>query len=162
MSTNPYESPLIGGVSAMAGEIQLADRITRLVATIVDGLIMMAVIIPVTFVLVLVARIELTEFMGQVIGAILGIIVYLAINGSLLASNGQTVGKRMMGIKIVRSNGEKATFERIVGYRLAPVWFVSMIPIVGGLLGLINVLMIFRANRKCLHDDIADTIVIRA
>jgi uncharacterized RDD family membrane protein YckC len=162
MSDNPYESPLVGGASAMSHEVQLANRSTRFVAALVDGLVMMVLIIPLSFILVAVANVDLSGVVGQLLGAILGIAVYLAINGSLLASNGQTVGKRLMGIKIVRTNGEKATFDRIVGYRLAPVWIVSMIPLVGGLIALINVLMIFRGSRKCLHDDIADTIVILA
>jgi hypothetical protein len=37
---------------------------------------------------------------------------------------------------------------------------LAMIPIVGNFIALIDALMIFRASRKCLHDDIAGTKVI--
>jgi uncharacterized RDD family membrane protein YckC len=162
MSDNPYESPLVGGVSAMSPGIQLANRSTRLVAAIIDGFVMMVIVIPLVFILVAVTRIDMSGVVGQLVGTLLGIGVFLAVNGSLLASNGQTVGKRAMGIKIARTDGEKATFDRIVGYRLLPIWIISMVPLIGGLIALINVLFIFRESRKCLHDDIADTIVILA
>ena len=32
--------------------------------------------------------------------------------------------------------------------------------VVGTIYGLVDVLMIFRASRRCLHDHIADTIVV--
>jgi hypothetical protein len=37
---------------------------------------------------------------------------------------------------------------------------IAMIPYVGNVIALIDVLMIFRTSRKCLHDDIAGTKVI--
>jgi hypothetical protein len=44
--------------------------------------------------------------------------------------------------------------------RYLPIWIVAMIPL-GGLLILVDVLMIFRQNHRCLHDDIADTVVVQ-
>jgi uncharacterized RDD family membrane protein YckC len=98
--------------------------------------------------------------MATVIGVI-NIVWYLVINGKLLAANGQSVGKKVMNIKIVRTDGSKADLQRIIGLRLAPIWVVSMIPYVGSVAAIIDCLLIFRSSRKCLHDDIADTIVIK-
>ena len=37
-----------------------------------------------------------------------------------------------------------------------------MVPFVGGLVSLVDALLIFRDDRRCLHDEIADTIVVTA
>lgn len=39
--------------------------------------------------------------------------------------------------------------------------FLSDIPFIGGFMPLIDVLLIFRKSRKCLHDDLAGTIVVK-
>jgi len=93
---------------------------------------------------------------------ICGLLIYLAVNGVFLARDGQSIGKKAFGIKIVRSDGSQADFARIVSRRLAPVYAIQLIPFLSGLLGLVDVLCIFRDSRQCMHDQIADTIVINA
>jgi len=93
---------------------------------------------------------------------LLGFVLFLAIHGYLIADRGQTVGKMLTKIRIVRSDGSKASFGRIVGMRYLPTSLLASIPFVGGLYGLVDTLMIFRASRRCLHDVIADTIVVTA
>ena len=44
----------------------------------------------------------------------------------------------------------------------APVASAASIPVIGTVYGLLDVLLIFRASRRCLHDNIADTIVVTA
>ena len=41
-------------------------------------------------------------------------------------------------------------------------WAVTMVPFIGGVYALVDCLLIFRASHKCLHDNIADTIVVKA
>jgi uncharacterized RDD family membrane protein YckC len=63
----------------------------------------------------------------------------------------------------VRSDGSAAGIGRIVLLRLAPIWLMTLIPVVGVIMaGLVDPLLIFRQSRKCLHDTIADTIVVKA
>ena len=97
--------------------------------------------------------------------------VYLAY-GLYLIINGQTIGKKIFGIRVVRSDGSRAGFWRCVFIR----WFIagliiqaltmaiSLVPIIGWIIGpfvgLIGLLMIFGETRRCLHDRIADTLVI--
>ena len=50
---------------------------------------------------------------------------YVALNYHLLAKNGQSIGKKLLNIKIVRSDGSKADIGRILGFRLSPVWLVG-------------------------------------
>jgi len=50
---------------------------------------------------------------------------------------------------------------RILGLRYGIGYLANLVPVVGALFGLIDCLLIFRQSRRCLHDQIADTIVIR-
>ena len=89
-------------------------------------------------------------------------VAFLAVHGYLLATRGQTVGKALLKIRIVRSDGSRASFARLAGLRYLTTSIITAIPIAGSLYGLADALFIFRASRKCLHDNIADTIVVKA
>ena len=92
-----------------------------------------------------------------------GCVLYLALHGYLLATRGQSLGKMAVQIKIVDyDTGQLLPFGKLVGFRLAPVWIVSQIPIIGGVLGLIDILFIFGEERRCVHDLIAGTKVVNA
>ena len=93
---------------------------------------------------------------------VVGFILFLLIHGYLIATRGQTVGKALLKIRIVRSDGSPASFGRIVGLRYLPTSVLASIPVIGTIYGLLDVLLIFRASRRCLHDNIADTIVVTA
>lgn len=88
------------------------------------------------------------------------LLVVIAINLSLLSRNGQTIGKRAVGTKIVRTDGSPVELWRVVVMRWLPLFAVRWIPLVGGLAGLADALVIFGSNKRCIHDYIADTIVI--
>ena len=51
---------------------------------------------------------------------------------------------------------------RIIWLRNVVIWLLSMIPFLGVVVGLLDALFIFGESRQCLHDKIADTIVIKA
>jgi uncharacterized RDD family membrane protein YckC len=80
----------------------------------------------------------------------------------LLTMRGQTLGKLLLGIQVVRSTTDaRAGFLRAVLLRsLLPI-FVLFLPHVGPFLLIADVLLIFRSDRRCLHDFIADTRVVR-
>ena len=90
-------------------------------------------------------------------GLVIGVFVY---NCILLSRNGQTIGKRTLNIKIVRSNGEAVTLSRVIFLRWLPVALMGAIPIIGRFIGLADSLVIFGNEKRCIHDYIADTIVI--
>jgi uncharacterized RDD family membrane protein YckC len=93
---------------------------------------------------------------------VLGGIALVVWNCIWLHQYGQTVGKRALGIRIVRSDGGRATLGRIFALRYLPVTLLGAIPYVGPLISLVDVLLIFRDSRQCMHDQIADTIVVKA
>ena len=94
-------------------------------------------------------------------GSIWLLIIFMAINSYLLVTKGQTLGKWMLGIRIVdaASNGA-ATALKLLGLRYVLVMLVQAIPMIGQLLGLIDALFIFRGDRRCVHDLIAGTKVV--
>jgi uncharacterized RDD family membrane protein YckC len=147
-----------------AGEQELAGRGARLAAATIDGIILLAILFPIM--LVFGFNMFTSEgaigFVTELVMTLGMIAIYIAVNGYFLHQNGQTVGKKLLGIRIVRSDGSKADLRRLIVLRVLPVWLAGLIPFVGQLVGLIDALLIFRASRKCLHDDIADTIVIKA
>jgi uncharacterized RDD family membrane protein YckC len=93
---------------------------------------------------------------------VVGALVVLAIDVTLLARNGQTIGKKLLGIKVVRVDGSPVSFVRVFFVRYVGNTFLTLIPLVGSLYSLVDCLMIFSESRRTVHDRIADTIVIKA
>ena len=80
----------------------------------------------------------------------------------MLSNYGQTVGKKVLDIKIVGMDGNKLEFLPLIGLRYAPLWIASYVPVVGGILAIVNILFIFRKDRRCIHDHIAGTQVVES
>jgi len=94
--------------------------------------------------------------------AVLAIVAFAAYSMILVYRYGQTFGKRMMGIRVVRMDGSRVTLARFIFLRYLPLGLAGMIPYIGSLVGLVDSLLIFRDSSRCLHDDIADTQVVTA
>jgi uncharacterized RDD family membrane protein YckC len=162
MQSNVYAPPEARVADVIPeGEMQLASRLSRFGAQFLDGLSIGLL----AFAFGLVAGIggykATNPVLFQIAISALSLLCFVGINGYFLARDGQSLGKKALGIRIVRSDGSQATFGRILGLRYAPVWLVSLIPLVG-VVTLVDVLFIFRESRQCLHDNIADTVVVRA
>lgn len=102
---------------------------------------------------------EQTQF--QITIALISIVGFMTINGYLIYNHGQTVGKKICNIKVLSNKGVPISGNHYVAKRLLPMWIASQIPIVGQFISLIDSVLIFRKNKKCLHDDIAGTIVVK-
>lgn len=89
-------------------------------------------------------------------------LIYFIVNFYWLLRNGQTVGKKITGIKIIDSAGKIPTLGKTFGYRFLIPAFMASLPVFGILLWLMDVLFIFGKKRKCIHDYIADTKVVFA
>ena len=163
---NRFAPPLAHVEDVDQGPGVLAGRWTRLGATLIDALLaglafgLLALVSPFNIFAPPASSSGIWMLMVQ--NLVLGFILFLVIHGYLLATRGQTVGKALLKIKIVRSDGSPASFARIVGLRYLTTSVLASIPLVGTLYGLLDVLLIFRASRRCLHDNIADTIVVTA
>ena len=58
-------------------------------------------------------------------------------------------------------NGERANIFKIIFLRSLPFSLLAWIPVFGMLLSFIDILFIFREDRRCLHDKFAGTIVLK-
>lgn len=163
---NPYEPPKsdLTPQPNPNDVVVLATRGSRFGAALLDGLILLVILIPVQYMLGVYdgfPNIQPT-LTDQLLGGLAGIAAYTIINGKFLAENGQTLGKKALGIRIVNMDGSKPTLVDIVVKRYTPLTFIGLVPVVGPFLGLINALLIFGGAHRCGHDLIAGTKVIVA
>lgn len=88
-------------------------------------------------------------------------LVYAVVQIYLLSKNGQTLGKMVTRIRIVRdSDGGNAGFVHAVLLRAFIPALIFSIPGFGPILGILDVLCIFGKERRCMHDLFAGTKVI--
>jgi len=87
-------------------------------------------------------------------------IAFFALHGYLLSRYGQTLGKRILGIAIVTLDNRVPPFFQLITQRYLTQWLAGMIPFIGLFLRLVDILAIFRPDRRCIHDHLAKTKVI--
>ena len=113
------------------------------------------------------AQEPLARALGSCLGFASFVVVFLAVNGCLLARKGQTVGKLLCGIRIVRLDGSLPGLgELFVRRELA----LNIVSVLGSYFTLwavyvvrpVDALGIFGARQRCLHDWLAGTRVVQA
>ena len=168
-TTNPYAPPQ-AAVQDVAGPdttSEPAGRGARFVAFILDGLIASALIyVPLGIGMSLNghpifvnAHFNVQSLVGS--GSwlpLLGLVAWSWLTVLFVSRNGQSIGKKIIGIKVVRSDGSKASLGRIFWLRNVVNGVLGFVP----LYGIVDLLLIFGEARQCVHDKIADTIVINA
>lgn len=170
-ASNPYAAPSTEVRDVVPeGHVPLASRGARLGAALLDGLIAVMVV----YVPVIVAAGPENVFTpsydinyavlvqeGGAVG-LAGLLLLAGVTAWLVHRNGQSIGKKLVGIKVVRSDSSRATLGRIFLVRNLPFMVVGFIPYLGMFVSLVDALLVFRASRQCLHDQVAGTIVIDA
>lgn len=144
---------------------KLASRWKRLGGSLMDGLISSVIIIPFMFITGVFQRALRGQEMTieqHITLVIFSWVIFLILNGYLLANRGQTIGKVVVKTKIVDLDGNIPRFGKLLFLRYLVIGLVSQIPILGGVVGLVNGLLIFGKERRCLHDYIASTRVVEA
>jgi uncharacterized RDD family membrane protein YckC len=92
---------------------------------------------------------------------ILALLIVHATQIFLLSLRGQSLGKLAPGIRIVTDNhGRNPGFYRAVVLRGFVPSFFAAVPLFGQLFLIADFLFLFSDNHRCLHDLIADTIVV--
>ncbi len=162
--TDMTQNILIPEVSGSAQPL-LATKFDRVLATIIDTFI---TTIPIYLIL------KFTGFWGYVQAhanhltmqglsiAIFGWLWYFLIHGYFLHKSGQSIGKKIVGIQIVHhETNQLLPIIPLVVKRFLSMYAISYIPLIGGILAVVDYLFVFRADRRCLHDLIAGTKVIK-
>ncbi|MBI3884673.1 MAG: RDD family protein [Opitutae bacterium] len=142
--------------------LELARRGTRLVAQLIDSMTALLFLLPAGIMLVLEGG-TLESIPPATSLVLLGCACALLIlQGYLLTEYGQTVGKKLMEIRIVRWADEaKPGFTKAFLLRLLVPGLLGSVPLVGWIFTLVDVGFIFRSDRRCVHDLIAGTKVVK-
>ena len=136
-------------------ELDMASVGRRFVALWIDGLVLA---IPLILLVILVAvplgllgsedNVPLALFSQLLLTMMLGT-VYILYEGLMLASGGQTVGKKAMSLKVVTAEGNDITKGQAWTRALSRQ-----------LLGLVDYLVALGQERTCIHDIMAKTRVV--
>jgi uncharacterized RDD family membrane protein YckC len=164
MQENLYQPPVANLVNDTVTPFALADRGQRLLAAILDTIVGLVVAVPLMFVLGTydyARRGQTPPWTLTLTGAVLGFLGFLLIHGYFLKTAGQTVGKKALGIRITDLDNNIPPFARIVGLRYLPIQAAAVVPVIGFLYPLVDVLFIFGESRRCIHDLIAGTKVVK-
>lgn len=181
MENNVYAPPKANLVGETSEVQELASRWRRLWASVVDGIIMVVIVLPLMYVtggFDQIAEGQSTNvnynFLDGMIGVqggsggmynllvgLAGTIIFLLINGKMLLDYGQTIGKKVLGIKIVDLDGNLPTLKQHFIKRYLVYIIPGQIPVIGGVVSIINLLLIFRKDKRCGHDLVAGTQVVR-
>jgi len=161
--SGPKTSPEnMNEIPSASGE--LASLGSRLGGAILDSLISLVILLPIMYFSGGFSSISdpesQTTFLYSLMISIVGFITVLAINYKFLVSSGQTIGKKIVGTKIVTMEGELPTMKGHFLIRLAIYLLPSNIPVVGQLFPLVNACFIFGKERRCIHDLVAKTKVV--
>jgi uncharacterized RDD family membrane protein YckC len=171
VSTNPYAPPT-GTVRDMPSEeIELASRLSRFLAAFLDSFIAgLMIYLPAVIVGAATGAFDQLDRLEQggdvdisrltlpIFLCVVGFIGWAWITLLLVARYGQTIAKRLLEIRVVRSDGSQASLGRIFWLRNVVNALLGIIP----LYALVDLLFIFGERRQCIHDLLADTIVVKA
>jgi uncharacterized RDD family membrane protein YckC len=163
MSENLYAAPQAEIAGAIEEKNLIASKMNRFFAALIDGIILMIAVAPFMFftgTLTLIMNGQQPTFLQNLSGALFAVAVFFILNTHFLMKSGQTIGKKMLGIKIVDMDGNLPSFSKHLIKRYAMHFGLGQIPVVGQILSLINILFVFGKDARCGHDHLAGTKVV--
>jgi uncharacterized RDD family membrane protein YckC len=186
---DPYAPPgsdLDAGQAAGAQGAELAGRATRLGAVVLDLLLISIPLLPLMGVAAyvgyhaqalaealaragqrgpgLLPRGEEALLVEMAPAVTLGLLFFLAIviyQWVLISRTGQSLGKKWTGIRIERLDGFAISFATGVLLRNWVPKLIGGVPTLGAVFQIVDCLFIFRDDRRCIHDHMAGTRVVR-
>ena len=180
---NPYSAPRSAVRGSDDEEAHLAARWRRLVARIIDWTIVGILTFIVNFFTlgtdwilrysetlvgpsqsVQLVDVIWTQLTVNIITMLVTeILLFVLLNTYLLARRGQTIGKFMMGVRIVDYfTGEIPKLRFSLLMREGGLYVLGIFGLLGSLISLVDKLFIFSENRRCIHDYWGFTKVVEA
>ncbi len=158
MENQHIYTPPTSDLKVASNEIVLSSVLRRLAAWFLD---VVALFIVSAVILILVAIVSPVSIQVEgVLAQIAFLAIFLLINGYNLVHQGQTIGKSLVGIRIVDLDNNVPDLFHVIVLRLVLFSLIVAVPVVGPILGLVDILFIFGPQRRCLHDYLAKTKVI--
>jgi len=177
----PLPTPSVPFTSAItpSEEIKPAELSLRFLAALIDGFLKTLCYLPITlgFFHFIVAQAEARAqpsfaemsqamtvmFNAKFVQALPWLALLVLVQLFLLARRGQSVGKLALGLRIVRlADNTTAGFLHAFLLRGTLPFMIEQIPLAGFLFWIVDSCFIFRDDRRCLHDLLAGTKVVKA
>ena len=179
-TSNPYQTPAGAAKSRSnsQGSQELASVGARIGGALLDGLFVILMMLPGLFIgggiiVAAIIGIEQTDSEQGAAAAAVGLVTAililagngllpLIINCVLISKSGQTLGKKVVGTRIVdQYSGETVGF--VQGFLLRSFVFqlITGLPVVGGFIYLADIIFLFTDGNQTLHDRLAKTRVVR-
>jgi uncharacterized RDD family membrane protein YckC len=184
---SPYQPYPGAGYGYTAKDPSLAEWWQRLLARIIDGLVLSVLIIPLwipVFTSLVnklrninnqyggntngpAAQAAINHVTGEFFGEIFlvfiaGLVIAVAYDWLQHGLWGRTLGKRALGTMVVTASTRTKVGVGAAGGRAAVYVLPALVPVVGGLFALLNELwLLWDQQRQCLHDKAAQTVVIK-
>jgi len=163
---NPYLPPeaKLSDIHPAHVEGQAATLRQRFVAALIDGVLSIALVFP------LMAAFGMFEYtkhgntptlLQTLEMSALGFLVFVLVHGYLLMRNGQTIGKKIVGIRITSLDDRVPPLPKLLFARYLPISVATLVPVAGNFLPFVDSLFVFRSDRRCIHDLIAGTKVVQ-
>jgi uncharacterized RDD family membrane protein YckC len=166
---NPY-APALETHSSFGKQFPLATLGKRFVGAMLDGIVSFAIVLPGVIAIGVEAAQQGPNSETPEMGAMgllgiawigLGSLAIIGLQLYLLITRSQTIGKYLISTQIVDyQTGEPAGFLKAFVLRIFVSGLIGAIPFVGWIYSIANILFIFGAERRCLHDLIAGTSVV--
>ncbi len=179
-----------GGQGPLPRDPALAEWWQRLLARLVDGVVISILLIPlwlVIFVSLYSRMIRLgqqaqyanpgsqaafNQAVNHMFTDMFGSILLLVLITSVVTFGydwlqhalwGRTIGKRVLGTRVVTADTRSRISVGAAGGRAAVYALPGLVPTIGGIFALINELwLLWDPQRQCLHDKAAKTVVVKA
>lgn len=153
---SPYERPL-------RREHTLADRGRRLGGAVIDGALYVGAMIPGAVLAFAGLGVDADDVESTALAAMLGpVLVLYAGQMYLVTTTGQTLAKRWLSMRIVRTDGRPVDFVHGVVLRSWVLGALSFVPGLGNVISLADAVCIFGQRQQCAHDVLAETKVVDA
>ncbi|WP_193212212.1 RDD family protein [Luteolibacter marinus] len=162
---NPYTPPTVSDPmpELPVTGAQLATRGQRFGGAVIDGLINLVVVFGLYFLLFqqnIFAPKGGQQWWQTAVLSVLGLGIFIGINFKFLRDQGQTIGKKAVGTRIVTMDDRNPSLGDLIVKRYGAFTLAGLIPVIGGFIGLANSLAIFGRDKRCLHDYLAGTKVV--
>ncbi|MCB9870320.1 MAG: RDD family protein [Planctomycetes bacterium] len=161
---NPYQAPeTVKAPPRQRRTGELAPRGARLIASMIDFVLMTIAATPLFVIGYLNGWVTGDDSAREgLIMTAAFLFGYVVLNGWTLHSRAQTLGKLMLDIRIQRIDGSHPGLTRLLVHRTLLPNLISLLPFIGIVVSIVGVLMIFRRDRRCMHDFLAGTRVVHA
>ncbi|HZC26135.1 MAG TPA: RDD family protein [Actinopolymorphaceae bacterium] len=168
MSTQWVNPPYEPSPGSQLGTGELAGFWRRLVALVIDFIVIWIVDVIVGFILALIFGATYSLSSGGVgystnggagwVTNLVQLLIFLAYFGAFWSYRGQSLGDMALGVKVVRTDGSQIGFGRGVARALA-LWLSFAIIIIPAIISAFTVGL--GSRKQALHDMVVDTQVLK-